>query len=70
MKISWFRIETFLARLACMGGLCLVMAPENKLLGGAGAVKVLTVSGVQESLQTMPILLPPNKSKEKRSRIL
>ena len=33
------------------------MAPENNCWGGARAVKVPTVSGVQESLQTMPIVL-------------
>ena len=31
---------------------------------GARAVKGPTVSGVQDSLQTMPIVLPPKKSKK------
>ena len=39
------------------------MAPE-KNCWGARAVKVPTVSGVQESLQAMPIVLPPKKSKK------
>ena len=38
------------------------MVPE-KIAGGARAVKVLTVSGVQESLQTMPIILPKKTRK-------
>ena len=41
-----------------------VMAPEKNCWGGARAVKVPTVSGVQASLQTMPIVLPPKKSKK------
>ena len=40
------------------------MTPE-KNCWGARAVKVPTVSGVQESLQTMPIVLPSKKSKNK-----
>ena len=32
------------------------MLPENNCWGGARAFKVPTVSGVQESLQTMPIV--------------
>ena len=39
------------------------MAPE-KIAGGARAVKVQAVDGVQESLQTMPIVLPPKNSKK------
>ena len=39
------------------------MAPENNCWG-ARAVKVPSVSSVQESLQTMPIVLPPKESKE------
>ena len=44
-----------------------VMGPE-KNCWGARAVKVPTVSGVQESLQTMPIVLPPRKSKKDNAR--
>ena len=40
------------------------MTPE-KNCWGARAVKVPTVSGVQESLQIMPIVLPSKKSKNK-----
>ena len=40
-----------------------MMVPE-KIAWGARAVKVPTGSGVQESLQTMPIVLPPKKSKK------
>ena len=36
------------------------MAPE-KIAGGARAVKVPTVSGVQESLLIVPIVLPPEE---------
>ena len=45
-----------------------MMAPERVAGGGgwgARAVKVPTVRGVQESLKTMPIVLPPKKSKKK-----
>ena len=45
-----------------------VMAPEYNCWG-ARVVKVPTLSGVQESLQTMPIVLP-KKTKNKRSRVL
>jgi len=38
------------------------MGPE-KNCWGARAVKVLTVSSVQESLQTLPIVLPKKSSK-------
>ena len=38
---------------------------RKKLLGGVRALKVLTMSIVQESLQTMPIVLPPRKSRKK-----
>ena len=41
-----------------------MMAPEKNCRGGARTVKVPTVNGVQESLQTMPIVLPPKKSKK------
>ena len=39
------------------------MAPE-KICWGARAIKVPTVSGVQESFQTMPIVFPPKKRKK------
>ena len=37
---------------------------RKKLLGEVRALKVVTVSIVQESLQTMPIVLLPRKSKK------
>ena len=43
------------------------MAIEKNFWGeGARAVKVPTVSGVQESLQTMPTVLHPKNSKTKK----
>ena len=38
---------------------------RKKLLGRTRAFKLLTVSSVQESLQTMPIVLPHRESEEK-----
>ena len=43
--------------------------PE-KIAMGARDVKVLIVSSVQESLQTIPIVLLPKKSLKKWSQIL
>ena len=42
--------------------------PPEKIAGGGGAraVRVPTVSGVLESLHTMPIVLPPTKSKKRK----
>ena len=45
-----------------------VMTPENNCWRGARAVKVATVSGVQESFQTMPIVLP--KKTKKRTKVM
>ena len=42
-----------------------VMVPEKNCWMRARAATVPTVSGVQESLQTMPIVLLPKKSKKK-----
>ena len=39
------------------------MAQEGKLLKGARDFKVPTLWGIQESMQTMHIVLPPGKSK-------
>ena len=39
------------------------MAPKGKLLEGARDFKVPKVWRVQEFMQTMPIVLPPGKSK-------
>ena len=41
------------------------MAPE-KNCWGARAVKVPTVGGIQESLQKMPIVLPPKEVKTEK----